>query len=54
MIYKKYEITKQEDVFTGKGFLYVIHSPNKDDYYHHDDSFYHDVSFWDVIIILNS
>ena len=35
MIYKKYEITKQEDVFTGKGFLYVVHSPNKDDYYHH-------------------
>ena len=38
MIYKKYEITKQEDVFTGKGFLYVIHSPNKDDYYHHAKS----------------
>ena len=35
MIYKKYEITKQKDVFTGKGFLYVVHSPNKDDYYHH-------------------
>ena len=35
MIYKKYEISKQEDVFTGKGFLYVVHSPNKDDYYHH-------------------
>ena len=35
MIYKRYEITKQEDVFTGKGFLYVVHSPNKDDYYHH-------------------
>ena len=35
MIYKKYEITKQEDVFTGKGFLYVVHSLNKDDYYHH-------------------
>ena len=35
MIYKKYEISKQEDVFTGKGFLYVVHTPNKDDYYHH-------------------
>ena len=35
MIYKKYEISKQEDVFTGKGFLYIVHSPNKDDYYHH-------------------
>ena len=35
MIYKKYEITKEKDVFTGKGFLYIVHSPNKDDYYHH-------------------
>ena len=33
MIYKKYEITKQKDILTGKGFLYVVHSPNKDDYF---------------------
>ena len=35
MIYKKYDISKQEDVFTGKGYLYVVPIPNKDDYYHH-------------------
>jgi len=35
LIYKKYEITKQKDILTGKGFLYVGHSPDKDDYYHH-------------------
>ena len=33
MIYKKYEITKQKDVLTGKGFLHVVHSPDKDDYF---------------------
>jgi len=33
VIYKKYEITKQKDVFSGKGFLHVVHSPDKDDYF---------------------
>jgi hypothetical protein len=33
VIYKKYEITKQKDVLTGKGFLHVVHSPDKDDYF---------------------
>ena len=33
MIYKKYEITKQKDIFSGKGFLHVVHTPEKDDYF---------------------